>query len=98
MMTPEARVKKAVKQLLEAEGVYFFFPPANGFGRAGIPDVICCIRGRFLAVECKAGRGRTTALQDREMERIIAAGGGALVVYEDLSLLKTTINELKELP
>ena len=89
--TPESKVKKKVRTLLDAYGVYHFMPPANGFGRAGIPDIVGCFRGQFIAVECKAGNNTTTALQDRELQRIKEAGGYALVINEN------NINELKEL-
>ena len=89
--TPESKVKKQVRALLESCGVYHFMPPANGFGRAGIPDIVGCFRGQFIAVECKAGNNTTTALQDRELQRIKEAGGYALVINEN------NINELKEL-
>ena len=81
-MTPEAVVKKAAKALLDSEGVYHFSPAANGYGRAGIPDIICCVNGFFLAIECKAGKGKTTALQDRELGRIRTAGGAAVVIFD----------------
>ena len=35
------------------------------------------------AVECKAGKGKTTALQDRELAAIKTAGGYDLVVNEN---------------
>lgn len=82
-MTPEARVKNAVKKLLTEQGVWYFMPVSNGMGRHGIPDIICCVGGRFVAIECKAGKGKPTALQQREMERITEAGGDALVVSDD---------------
>ena len=88
--TPEAAVKAAVRKLLVEFGIYYFSPAANGFGRAGIPDIICCFGGRFIAIECKAGKGQTTALQDRELAAIRTAGGMAMVVNE------TNIDELKE--
>ena len=83
MATPESLVKKAVVKELERRGVYYFFAAANGYGRAGIPDIICCHHGEFLAIECKAGKNKPTALQVREMGRIEAAGGRTLVVTED---------------
>lgn len=89
-MTPEGRVKAAVRKVLDAEGVYYFMPAANGFGRAGIPDIICCVKGGFLAIELKAGKGKTTALQDREITAINDHGGYAMVVNEN------NINEVKE--
>jgi len=58
-MTPEAKVKKQVKAILDALEVYHFSPMQNGMGRAGIPDIIACHSGRFIGIECKAGRQQT---------------------------------------
>jgi Holliday junction resolvase len=90
-LTPEAKVKKKVKEILDQMGVYHFSPMQNGMGRAGIPDIIGCLDGQFLGIECKAGRGTTTALQERELTRIQNAGGYALVVNEE------NINQLWEI-
>lgn len=89
--TPENRVKKKVKEILDQMGVYHFSPMQNGMGRAGIPDIIGCLDGCFIAIECKAGKGKTTALQERELNRILNAGGYALVVNE------LNINQLWEI-
>jgi Holliday junction resolvase len=93
-MTPEAKTKQRVKSILENAGAYYFFPAANGYGHAGIPDIIACVNGCFLAIECKAGKGKTTALQERELEKIRAAGGASFVVYDtptDMTHLKNAI-------
>ena len=82
-MTPESKVKKRIKAILEELPCYFFMPPANGYGRAGIPDFVGCLNGMFFSIEAKAGKGKTTALQDRELERIRQAGGLALIVNEE---------------
>jgi Holliday junction resolvase len=47
-----------------------------------VPDIICCVNGRFLAIECKAGDNKPTVLQQRELKAIADAGGSALVVNE----------------
>ena len=91
MATPESLVKAQVKRILADSDVYFFMPPGSGYGRAGIPDVVGCVRGKFLAIECKAGKGKTTALQDRELCSIHAHGGTAVIINE------TNIDTLKEL-
>jgi len=80
--TPEGKVKATVVKLLKQHGVYYFFPATYGMGRSGVPDIICCIKGKFLAIECKAGSNKTTALQNRELNAIIDAGGIALVINE----------------
>jgi Holliday junction resolvase len=81
--TPERRVKSACVAVLEKHGAYYFFAPANGYGRSGIPDIVACHKGKFLAIECKAGYNKTTALQEREIANIHKAGGAAMVVRED---------------
>ena len=98
--TPESKVKKAVRTLLDDLGIYHFMPPANGFGRAGIPDIVACMDGHFIAIECKAGKGQTTALQDRELNAILNHGGTVYIAREhnldDLKLLlKEKRNELR---
>lgn len=92
--TPEGLVKDAVKKTLDEFGVWYCMPMGTGFGRSGIPDFICCANGRLLAIETKAGQNTATALQKRELRRIEAAGGVAIVVNEEnLSELRKLLNE-----
>lgn len=93
--TPEGKVKAKVVRLLKNYGAYHFFPSANGYGRAGIPDIICCVNGKFVAIECKAGNNTTTALQDREIDAIRAAKGAAAVINEtNIDLVEQILKEL----
>lgn len=87
MSTPERKVKLRVTKLLNERGAYWFYPVASGYGSAGIPDIVCCYRGKFIGIECKAGSGKTTALQENNLERIRQCSGFALVVREDLTEL-----------
>ena len=80
--TPEKKVKTKVEALLKAAGAYYFFPATHGYGRSGVPDIIVCVKGRFVAIECKAEGNKPTALQERELARIKQAGGVAVVVDE----------------
>jgi hypothetical protein len=80
--TKESLVKNRIKKLLDTHDVYYFSPYQAGMGRAGIPDIIACLKGRFIGIEVKAGKGTTTALQDRELSRINTAGGVAVVINE----------------
>ena len=80
--TPEGKVKAAVKARLKELGVWHFSPVSNGMGVHGIPDIICCHDGRFVALEVKAPgkRNNTTELQDRQIIAIHKAGGAAVVI------------------
>lgn len=82
-MTPEAKVKKKVRSLLEAHGAYYAMPMTGGYGSSGVPDFLVCHHGRFIGIECKANGGKPTALQLANMERIELAGGTAVVINED---------------
>ena len=80
--TPEKKVKDQVVKILKAYGAYYFFPATHGYGRSGVPDIVCCYHGKFLAIECKAGTNKPTELQEREIQAIWAANGEAIVVSE----------------
>jgi pantoate kinase len=89
--TPEALVKKRIRKILDDSGAYFAMPIGTGYGNSGVPDFLVCHQGEFIAIEAKAGKGKTTALQESHLAKIRTAGGTALVVNE------TNINELEEL-
>jgi Holliday junction resolvase len=95
-ITPETKVKRRVTVILNKYDAYFFFPASNGFGRAGIPDIIACYRGQFIAIECKAGKNTTTALQRRELSAIESAGGYQLVINEtNIEQVDAVLQQLK---
>jgi hypothetical protein len=94
--TPEKKVKDKVKALLASEGVYFFMPATHGFGRSGVPDIVACVNGLFLAIETKAGGNKPTALQIREIETIRRNNGVAVVVDEtNWDMVRDMVRRLK---
>ncbi len=69
----------------------------GGFGRSGVPDIIACYRGFFLAIECKAGKNKPTALQEREMGKVNAAGGMAMLINEaNVHVVRSTLEEFSK--
>lgn len=80
--TPEAKVKKKIKELLLQYKVYYAMPIGTGYGNSGVPDFLCCVNGKFLAIEAKAGTNQPTALQAKHIHDITVAGGTAFVVRE----------------
>ena len=81
--TPEGKVKAKVKVILKELGAYYTMPVTGGFGTSGAPDFLVCLNGRFVGIECKAGKGKPTALQEKNLHDIAQAGGQALVINED---------------
>ena len=89
--TPEHKVKTKLKKTLDEMGIWHFSPYQAGMGRAGIPDIIGCYNGLFVAFECKANGNNPTALQQREIDAIRTARGIAFVVDEN------NVDEIKTL-
>jgi hypothetical protein len=50
------------------------------FGTAGLPDIICCINGRFVAFEVKTPTGKLSKLQEITITKIKEAKGQAFKV------------------
>jgi len=95
--TPESRVKDKIKSILKANNIYYAMPIGTGYGNSGVPDFLCCINGYFVAIEAKAGKGTTTALQDKHLGQINKAGGYICVIREtNLDYLKKVIAECEE--
>lgn len=73
----ERDVVAAIKKYLISLGRDIFFWKEHGgpYGTSGIPDIICCYKGRFLGLEAKLPGGKLTELQKRTLDKINAAGG-----------------------
>ena len=73
----ERDVVTAIRKYLASLGGDIFFWKEHGgpYGTSGIPDIICCYKGRFLGLEAKLPGGKLTELQKRTLDRINAAGG-----------------------
>lgn len=74
-------IEKIRKYLAGLDGCFFWKEHGGKYGTAGIPDIIICHRGRFIALEAKVGKNKPTRLQAATIEQIQKAGGTAEVVY-----------------
>jgi hypothetical protein len=106
-MTPEGKVKEAVKKLLKRMNIWFFMPVAGPYAAHGIPDIIACrpvvvtpemvgtTMGQFIGVETKApGKiSNTTINQDRVLQEIKDHGGLSIVVDDVRELAKFLTKE-----
>lgn len=81
--TPEGKVKAKAKQVFKSLGAYYAMPATGGYGVSGVPDFLVCYEGIFFGIECKAGKGKTTALQENNLREIENSGGAALVLNEE---------------
>lgn len=84
-------VNKIMKYLKTVPRCFAWKEHGGMYGTAGIPDIIACVDGRFFAFEVKTDTGKTTALQDATIRKILAAGGRAFVV-RSVDEVRTAIN------
>ena len=79
-MLTEAAIQAAILQWLRSLGPACWVIKAAVCNERGVPDILCCYKGRFVAFEVKAAKGRLSGPQRFQNERIRRARGRAVVV------------------
>jgi hypothetical protein len=91
MSQPEARLSRSIMAALKARGAFVFKVWGSEHMMAGLPDIIGCYRGWFIAVETKMPGNTTSKRQDFVIARLRAAGARVVVaqsVSEALQVLE----------
>ena len=87
-MAEKEIVNEILKYLKTVPDCFCWKEHGGIYGTAGIPDIICCIGGRFVAFEVKTDKGRLTKLQERTILRINEAKGKACKVTSVEEVIK----------
>ena len=91
-MTKEQLVQRKIIKYLEARGAYVVkVVTAN---RAGIPDILACYKGRFIAIEVKRPetKGNVSELQIYNIKKVKEAGGISFVAWDE-TMAKRVLDE-----
>lgn len=89
--TPEKRVENHIKADLQANGWFSVKYFANALTSRGVPDILACVNGTFVAIEVKAPQhGAPTLLQLTNLQHIADAGGVA-ILSNDKNVVTTTL-------
>jgi len=75
----EQAIQAKIQKYIKARGGYVIKTVTSN--RAGVPDLLCCIKGRFIGIEVKAPGGKASPIQLANLTMIEAAGGLAMVAY-----------------
>lgn len=92
----EAKINKQIQDYIKAQGGYVIKTIATN--RAGVPDIIACLNGKFIGIEGKTSTGVVSKLQEHHLKWIKEAGGIAIVArsVEDVrQLLKMSLETRK---
>jgi Holliday junction resolvase len=79
-MQRESQIQAAILHYLRSLGWWCWAVKTAVCNERGVPDVLCCYKGRFAAFEVKTHKGRQSPLQKIQLHRIQTAGGRAAVV------------------
>ncbi len=77
----ERELQRQIEQWLGLKGYPFYRQRMDRrtTGKVGTPDFLVCVRGRFVAIECKVGRRELTEAQSRELTSVYLHEGYAVV-------------------
>lgn len=96
-MAEEKLFENKVKAFLKSQNAWILKTWGGGFQRSGIPDLLCCVNGKFVAIEVKASKGKASELQIYNINKIKESGGVAIILYpKDFEEFKEMILKLKE--
>ena len=82
----EQTIQKEIIKYLESIGSYTIKTIKTS--KAGTPDIIACLNGRFIAIEVKRRGNKPTPLQLVKLDKIKESGGIAFVAYSKDDVVK----------
>lgn len=71
-----------LKELKRSGGQVWWIKVSQMYG-SGAPDVLMCVKGRFLAAELKSEKGVATDLQEKNLKEIGEAGGSHAIIRSE---------------
>ena len=86
----EKEITNAIlRHLKSVPGCFAWKEHGGMYGTAGLPDIIACVNGRFIAFEVKTPSGSLSKIQDITLQRINEAKGHAFKV--------TSVKEVRQI-
>lgn len=79
-MATETQITKSIVRVVKRRKAWVVKFHGGKATRAGVPDLLLCYLGFFVALEVKRPGEKATPIQEHEMSLIRAAGGVACVV------------------
>jgi len=81
-MATEQQIQKKILTMLEQDYDAYTTKVVTA-SKAGVPDILCCIEGRFVAIEVKKpeSKNNVSKLQEYNLTRIEQRGGIAMVAW-----------------
>lgn len=82
-MAAEKTFENKIKKCLKDNGCWYVKYFANRMTKSGIPDILACVNGFFVAIEVKASNGKPSELQLYHRDEIRKAKGMSIIIYPE---------------
>lgn len=94
MTTPEGILKTEICGYLDTiPELYYWRAQGGAYGTPGVPDIVCCFRGRWVGLEVKTCRGKVSEYQ-KTFKRHIEEAGGVYEIVRSVDDAKRVIEAL----
>ena len=90
----ETRLVKRIMDILRQNDVFCFKVHGSPFQMSGLPDIVGCHRGRFIAIEVKITGKEPSPLQYQRLKQINRCGGFAFWVNTESKLMEKLNGEV----
>jgi Holliday junction resolvase len=82
----EQAIQKTITKAIEQRGGWCC--KTITCNKSGVPDILAVIDGKFIAVEVKTPKGKTSPIQEYQIKKIQESGGTAIVARSVEDFLK----------
>lgn len=91
----EKKVENSIKDFLFSKGAYFFKVHGSKFMPVGLPDIVCCYKGRFIGIEVKAP-GKLYNQSDYQVIHMnnIRKAGGIYLLTDNLLDVESLLEDI----
>ena len=91
----EKQVENKIKKWLEQNNYWDFKVHGGPFQKTGVPDIIACVKGKFVAIEVKRSDGGIVSELQKAQIQKIKENGGVVGVARSLAEFLQILKEAK---
>lgn len=91
----EKQVENKIKKWLEQNNYWYFKVHGGPFQKTGVPDIIACVKGKFVAIEVKRSDGGIVSELQKAQIQKIKENGGVVGVARSLAEFLQILKEAK---
>lgn len=88
MVQPETYLQRSIKKIVRQRGGYIVKQHGSMIAEPGIPDLLGCYKGIFIAIECKELNNIPSSAQGIHCRQIKSANGFTMIAYNSQDIIE----------